>query len=106
MTYFAASKTIDFLIHGIEEYTAIIIISDKNDEIRQAITGGLNRGVTVYKGRGGLTDTEQDILYCVVTRLEIGNVKNIVKEFDRAAFVVTHPLADAEGGIIKKPALH
>jgi uncharacterized membrane-anchored protein YitT (DUF2179 family) len=106
LTYFAASKTIDFLIHGIEEYTAIIIISDKNDEIRQAITGGLNRGVTVYKGRGGLTDTEQDILYCVVTRLEIGNVKNIVKELDGAAFIVTHPLADAEGGIIRKPALH
>src|SRR3954468_22509081 len=106
LTYFAASKTIDFLIHGIEEYTAIIVISEMNDEIRRAITGGLNRGVTVYKGRGGLTDAEQDILYCVVTRLEIGNVKNIVKELDGAAFIVTHPLADAEGGIIRKPALH
>ena len=106
LTYFAASKTIDFLIHGIEEYTAIIIISDKNDEIRQAITGGSSRGVTVYKGRGGLTDTEQDILYCVVTRLEIGAVKNTVKELDKTAFIVTHPLADAEGGVIKKPALH
>jgi uncharacterized membrane-anchored protein YitT (DUF2179 family) len=106
LTYFAASKTIDFLIHGIEEYTAIIIISDRNDEIRQAITGRLGRGVTVYKGRGGLTDTEQDILYCVVTRLEIGNVKNIIKELDRTAFIVTHPLADAEGGVIKKPTLH
>ena len=105
LTYFAASKTIDFLIHGIEEYTAIIIISDKNDEIRQAITGGLSRGVTVYKGRGGLTDAEQDILYCVVTRLEIGNVKNTVKALDQTAFIVTHPLADAEGGVIKKPAL-
>ncbi|HYJ45425.1 MAG TPA: YitT family protein [Pyrinomonadaceae bacterium] len=106
LTYFAASKMVDFLIHGIEEYTAIIIISEKNDEIRQTITKGLNRGVTVYKGRGGLTDTEQDILYCVVTRLEIGNVKNIVKGLDDAAFILTHPLADAEGGSIKKPALH
>ena len=106
LTYFAASKTIDFLIHGIEEYTAIIITSDKSEEIRQAIIRDLNRGVTVYKGRGGLTGAEQDILYCVVTRLEIGNVKTVAKDIDESAFIVTHPLADAEGGIIKKSAFH
>ncbi|HKC66266.1 MAG TPA: YitT family protein, partial [Pyrinomonadaceae bacterium] len=65
LTYFAASKTVDFLIHGIEEYTAVIIISDKSEEVRQAIIHVVGRGVTVYKGRGGLTDAEQDILYCV-----------------------------------------
>jgi len=106
LTYFAASKTIDFLIHGIDEYTAIIIVSDKNEAIRQAIIHDLNRSVTVYKGRGGLTDEEQNILYCVVTRLEIGNVKGLVKELDESAFIVTHPLSDAEGGIIKKTILH
>jgi uncharacterized membrane-anchored protein YitT (DUF2179 family) len=106
LTYFAASKTIDFLIHGIEEYTAVIITSDKSEEIRQAIIRRLNRGVTVYQGRGGMTDVEQNILYCVVTRLEIGRVKTVVKDIDESAFIVTHPLADAEGGIIKKPALH
>ncbi|HJR07950.1 MAG TPA: YitT family protein [Pyrinomonadaceae bacterium] len=106
LTYFAASKTIDFLIHGIEEYTAVIIVSHKSDEIREAITCDLKRGVTVYKGRGGRTDAEQDILYCVVTRLEIGNVKNVAKDIDKSAFIVVHPLSDAEGGIIKKPTLH
>ena len=106
LTYFAASKTIDFLIHGIDEYTAIIIVSDKSEAIRQAIIHDLNRSVTVYKGRGGLTDEEQNILYCVVTRLEIGNVKGLVRELDESAFTVTHPLSDAEGGIIKKTILH
>jgi uncharacterized membrane-anchored protein YitT (DUF2179 family) len=106
LTYFAASKTIDFLIHGIEEYTAIIIISDKSETIRHEIIRVLNHGVTVYKGQGGLTEEEHDILYCVVTRLEIGNVKNLTKEIDEAAFIVTHPLADAEGGIIKKAVFH
>ncbi|HEX8129028.1 MAG TPA: YitT family protein [Pyrinomonadaceae bacterium] len=106
LTYVAASKTIDFLLHGIEEYTAVIIISERSAEIRDAIIVQLNRGVTVYKGRGGLSDTEQDILYCVVTRLEIGRVKTVAKDIDAAAFILTHPLADAEGGIIKKPALH
>jgi uncharacterized membrane-anchored protein YitT (DUF2179 family) len=106
LTYFAASKTIDFLIHGIEEYTAVIIISEQSEEIRQMIVRTLRRGVTVYKGRGGLSDAEQDILFCVVTRLEIGRVKSVATEIDEAAFIVIHPLADASGGIIKKPALH
>src|SRR3984893_7332117 len=102
LTYFAASKTIDFLIHGVEEYTAIIIISERSEEIRQSIIRDLERGVTVYKGRGGLSDVEQDILFCVVTRLEIGRVKTLVREFDRNAFVVVHGLADAEGGVVKR----
>ncbi|MDX6695141.1 MAG: hypothetical protein QOF02_2744 [Blastocatellia bacterium] len=105
LTYFAASKMIDFLIHGIEEYTSVVIISERSEEIRQAIIMTLNRGVTVYKGRGGLSDAEQDILFCVVTRLELGRIKGLVKEIDGAAFIVVHPLADVDGGIIKKSAL-
>ena len=58
----------------------------------------------MYKGRGGLTDVEQDILFCVVTRLQIGNVKRLAKEIDQGAFIVVHALADAEGGVIKKAA--
>jgi len=111
LTYAAASKTIDFIIHGIEEYTAITIISTKGEEIKEAITGGLNRGVTVYKGGGGMgskgvKDLEQSILYCVVTRLEIGKVKDVVNEIDPAAFITTHALSDVKGGLIKRPLLH
>lgn len=106
LTYFAASKTVDFLIHGIEEYTAVVIVSERSEEIRQAIIRDLARGVTVYKGRRGWTDAEQDILFCVVTRLEIGKVKGVVGEVDASAFVVVHPLADVEGGVVKKAALH
>ena len=106
LTYFAASKTIDFLIHGIEEYTAVTIISDNSEEIRQAIIRTLGRGVTVYKGRRGWTDAEQDILFCVVTRLEIGKVKSVAKAVDASAFILIHPLADVEGGVVKRGALH
>jgi uncharacterized membrane-anchored protein YitT (DUF2179 family) len=106
LTYIAASKTIDFLLHGIEEYNAIIIMSEKSDAIREEIVRTLNRGVTIYNGRGGMTGKPMHILYCVVTRLEIGRVKNVVNDIDEAAFVVIHPLADAAGGIIKKTALH
>jgi uncharacterized membrane-anchored protein YitT (DUF2179 family) len=106
LTYFAASKTVDFLLHGLEEYTAVIIIAERSDEIRKAIIRNLGRGVTVYKGRGGLSDSEQDILFCVITRLEIGRVKAEARVFDEGAFIVVQPLADAEGGVLKRLAAH
>jgi uncharacterized membrane-anchored protein YitT (DUF2179 family) len=111
LTYATASKTIDFLLHGIEEYTAITIISPKYEEIKDAIMNRLHRGLTVYHGRGGQgsrghTETDQEILYCVVTRLEIGNLKNVIHEIDPTAFVTTHSLSDVEGGLIKRAVYH
>ncbi len=111
LTYVTASKTIDFLLHGVEEYTAITIISKRSEEIKDSIINRLHRGVTVYKGSGGVGSTgenpkEVDILYCVVTRLEIGSVKSVVNDIDPAAFVTTHALSDVMGGLIKRPVLH
>ena len=106
LTYMAASKTLDFLLHGLEEYTAITIISERSDAIRLAITEVLGRGVTIYKGRGGHSGADQEILFCVVTRLEIGKVRTIVEEHDASAFVVVYPLADAKGGVLKRTSLH
>ena len=111
LVYATASRMIDFLIHGIEEYTGITIISTKNEEIKGAIINRLHRGVTVYKGHGGLgskgiNSDEQEILYCVVTRLEIGRIKTVVREIDSSAFMTIHSLSDVEGGLIKKATLH
>jgi len=111
LTYIAASKTIEFLLHGVEEYTAITIISTKSEEIKQAIMSKLNRGVTVFRGHGGMgstgvTDVDRDILYCVITRLEIGSVKSVVINIDDQAFITTHTLSDVQGGLLKRPALH
>jgi uncharacterized membrane-anchored protein YitT (DUF2179 family) len=106
LTYMAAAKTLDFVLYGIDEYTAITIMSSAHVTIRERIVGDLGRGVTVYRGYGGMTGAEQDILYCVVTRLEIGKVKAIVKELDPAAFVVFHELAGAEGGMVKTRGFH
>jgi uncharacterized membrane-anchored protein YitT (DUF2179 family) len=102
LTYFAASKTLDFIVHGLEEFTAITIMSEKSEEIRQAITDGVRRGLTVYKGRGGVSGADQEILMCVVTRLEIGTIKSIVEAHDRGAFTMVHPLSDVSGGVHRK----
>jgi uncharacterized membrane-anchored protein YitT (DUF2179 family) len=111
LTYAAASRTIDFLLHGIEQYTAITIVSTKSEEIKDTIINELNRGVTVLRGHGGMGSTgpgsdDQAILYCVVTRLEIGTIKTAVKDIDPNAFITTNALSDVEGGLIKKPAFH
>jgi len=106
LTYISAARTIDFVIHGIEEYTAITIVSRSSGEIGARIMADLGRGVTVYKGRGGLSFEDQEILYCVVTRLEIGKVKGIVRALDSAAFVTAHSLADVQGGMVKRSGLH
>jgi uncharacterized membrane-anchored protein YitT (DUF2179 family) len=102
LTYVAATRTLDFVLYGLDEHTAITIVSDEHAAIRAKITGDLGRGVTVYRGYGGMSGVERNILYCVVTRLEIGKVKRIVREFDPGAFVVYHPLTGAEGGIVKR----
>jgi uncharacterized membrane-anchored protein YitT (DUF2179 family) len=102
LTYVAAARTLDFVIHGIEQYTAMTIVSGASTMIRERITLALGRGVTVYKGYGGMSGNEQEILYCVVTRLEIGKVKAIVRAFDKKAFVVSQALADVDGGVVNR----
>ena len=106
LTYMSAARTLDFIIHGIEEYVAITIMSDESDFIRRRITGELGRGITVYRARGGHSGEERQILYCVVTRLEIGRVRTIIREVDERAFVIVHPLADVQGGTVRKRVLH
>jgi uncharacterized membrane-anchored protein YitT (DUF2179 family) len=107
LTYAAASKTLEFILHGVEEYTALIIVSPMGEAIIDVLTNGQHRGVTVLQGGGGMgssgpVEDDIEVLYCVVTRLEIGTVKNAIAEIDPNAFITTHSLNDVQGGLIKK----
>jgi len=111
LTYVSATKALDFVLHGVEEYTAMMIISSKSEEILTAITQELNRGVTVFTGRGGAGSTgevkvDRPVLYCVVTRLEIGTIKSMVLEIDPRAFITTNSLTEVDGGLIRRPVMH
>ncbi len=106
VTYLAATKTLDFILYGFDELTAVTIVSDQHSAIRERIVTDLGRGVTVYQGYGGMTGEQKLILYCAITRLEIPKLKTVVRELDRNAFIVMHPLASAEGGVIKARAVH
>ena len=106
LTYLAATKTIDYLLHGIEAYTGVMIVSPKSESIRQAILSEMERGVTTFMAKGGYTESDQEVLYCVVTRLEITRLEAIVKRIDPNAFVVNAPVHDTSGGVVKKRAFH
>lgn len=105
LTYVSAARTLDFILHGIEEYTAITIMSQASQAIREGIVGEMGRGVTVYRAHGGKTGEDREILYCVVTRLEIGRVMRIIDAFDASAFVIQHPLAEVRGGVVHRRAI-
>lgn len=112
LTYLAASKTVDFIVHGIEEYIGVTIVSAKNEEIRQAVTRILGRAVTIYKGEKGyvknvsLAERDINIVFTVVTRLEVTKLKNLVKNIDKDAFIVMHTVDDTYGGMVKQRPLH
>lgn len=109
ITYLAASKTLDFIIEGIEEYTGVTIISSHSEEIGQMIVEKMGRGVTVYSGKRGFGKKgeikEIDIVYTVITRLELNKLNTEIEKIDAFAFVVMSSVKDTKGGMIKKRPL-
>jgi len=111
LTYFAAARVMEFVLNGIEQYTGVTIVSEQSAAIREAITEGLGRGVTIYHGKAGFGKrgdrlTERDIIFTVVTRLELPQLRAEIQRLDPNAFVVQYGIDDAQGGIIKKRPLH
>jgi uncharacterized membrane-anchored protein YitT (DUF2179 family) len=110
LTYLSASKTVDFVIEGIEEYTGVTIISVKAEAIRKMIIDGLGRGVTTFKGEKGYgkrghTEGEIKIIYTVITRLEVSKLNAEIEKIDPHAFVIMSSIKDTKGGMIKKRPL-
>jgi len=110
ITYYAASKTLDFLIEGVEEYIGVTIVSPHSDEIREMIIQKMGRGVTVYQGKRGFGKTgetiDADIIYTVITRLEINKLNMELAKITTNAFVVMSSVKDTRGGMIKKRPRH
>ena len=111
LTYIAASKTVDFILNGIEEYIGVMIISDKFAEIKDKIRHDLQRGITVFKsdegyGKRGSNAIEKKILFCAITRLEVAKLLQEVEKIDDSAFIIQYPIKDTKGGMIKKRPLH
>ncbi len=108
LTYYVASKTIAYVIEGLEEFTGVTIISGQSEAIKEKLVLEMGRGITVYKGeRGFMKDSFEvsqdcDIVFTVITRLEVRRLRNVVHNIDPKAFVFTHSIKEAAGGVLKK----
>lgn len=109
LTYMAAAKTIDFILEGIEEFTGVTIISPHTKRIADFIKDEMGRGLTIYtgqKGYGKRGETQNtEIIFTVVTRLEISRLKQEVERIDPNAFIVMQSVNDTVGGMVKKRPL-
>lgn len=111
LTYLSASKTVDFIINGIEEYIGVLIVSYHSSEIKERIINDLGSGVTTFKseqgyGSRGSNNENYEILYCVITRLEVTKLILEIEKVDPNAFVVQKVIKDIKGGIVRKRPLH
>lgn len=109
LTYLAASRTLDFVVEGIEEYTGVTIISPHSEAIRVMIIEKMGRGLTIYPAKGGYQEggkaLDYEVLYTVITRLEINKFYRELDRIDPGAFVVMNSINDTRGGMIKKRAV-
>jgi len=111
LTYFAASKTVDFIVNGWEEYIGLTIVSHHSAEVEKMIRQKLRGGITVYKGEFGFRDVSPShenkrIVFCAITRLEVSNLIQEIDVIDPNAFIIQHPIKDTKGGVIKRRPLH
>lgn len=112
LTYFAATRSIDYVVEGLQAYTGVTIISAESETIKYELVNKLGRGITVYKGQRGFlpgnfeVSADCDIIFTVISRLEIRKLKNLVYDVDPKAFVFASTIKEASGGIIKRRHKH
>ncbi|SFC78479.1 Uncharacterized membrane-anchored protein YitT, contains DUF161 and DUF2179 domains [Bacillus sp. OV322] len=106
LAYFAAYKTMDIVIAGLDESKSIWIISDEYEEIGEAILNRLGRGVTYLTGEGAYSGDNKKVIFCVINRLEEAKLKDIVTNFDPSAFLAVGDIAEVRGGRFKKKDIH
>ena len=112
MTYLVASQITKYVIEGIEAYTGVTIVSGNSEEIKKALVLTMNKGITVYRGERGFMkesfeqSQDADIIFTIVTRLEVRKLQNIVRSIDPKAFIFTQTVREPQGGIVKEIVKH
>lgn len=106
VAYFVIAKMIDVVLKGLEETYSVMIVTSQHTDILNRLMLEMDKGVTVLHGEGGYTKEKRKILYCVVTRLEIDKLKNMVLDIDEGAFVTINPVNDIVGGRLRVKKNH
>ena len=101
-TYYIISKAIDFILEGMDDTKSVMIISDRHEDISNALMTELDKGVTFIQAQGGYTKDPKKVIYCVISRLELSQLREIVIGIDKEAFVTVQNIHEVRGGRIKK----
>ena len=102
LAYFVIFKTIDVVLEGFDDSKAMLIVSDKPDEIARIIMHELGRGVTFLHGQGAYSGIDRKIIYCIINRLEISKIRDVVVDHDENAFITIENVHEVQGGVIGK----
>lgn len=110
LTYLVAAKTVNYVVDGVEEYIGVTIVSHKSEEIRIMLTAKMGRACTIYQGKqgyskDGIERKSTEIVYTVMTRLELARLSTEIDKVDKTAFIVMNVVTDIKGGMIKKKPL-
>lgn len=106
IAYFIAFKLIDITMLGLDESYAVWIISEKYEEIGDALLARLGRGVTYFNGEGGYTGDNKKVVFCVITRIEEAKLEMIIEEIDPSAFLAVGVINNVKGGNFIKRNVH
>ena len=102
LAYFIAYRAIDTVVQGLSEEKSIRIITDKGHEVGEAIIKNLNKTVTYLEAQGGYSKTKKTMVYCVVPRIELYKLKELVVSIDKDAFLSTENVHEVYGKRYKK----
>jgi len=112
VTYFTATRCIDYVVEGLQAYTGVTIVSGKSEALKYQLVNKLGRGITVYKGERGFLpgkyeiSADCDIIFTIISRLEMRKLKNLVYDVDPKAFVFASTIKEASGGILSRRHQH
>lgn len=102
ITYFICSRMMDAVSTGLDSSKGVFIVTTKYDEVTHAILHDMHYSVTKLHGRGGFLNDDKDVLYTVISRLEVTKMKNVVYEIDENAFLSIFDVQEVQGGRLKK----
>lgn len=102
ITYFIASKAIDLVLQGMNEAKSVFIMSPKYEEIGKEVMKTLDKSVTYLSAEGGYSGAKSKMVYCVITKIEIPKIKDVVSEIDPTAFIAIENVYDVEGKRYRK----
>ncbi len=102
VTYFIAAKAIDLVLQGVNEAKSVFIMSPKYEEIGKEIMKNLDKSVTYLSAEGGYSGAKSKMVYCVITKIEIPKIKDIVSEIDSSAFIAIENVHEVDGKRYRK----